>query len=271
MAQKLTTLLSIAGSDPMGGAGIQSDIRVGQLLGLHVLTAITSVTSQNSKGVKDLGVLKSDILHSQLESISEEVCPDAIKIGMIGSKENLFVIKEYIERLPQKIPVVIDPILAATSDNSSMLQKEDRDNFAKLYTKYLFPVSTIITPNLEELMAIINLPQTIQPPIAELKEKFPFENMVVTGWRINESKISDLIILGNTSFIYDHNYIDCNNLHGTGCCFSSLLAGHLAFGYSVLDSIKLTHRYMDDIIRRSCDYFLGKSDYGPLNIVNYKL
>lgn len=250
MSIKLKTLLSIAGSDPMGGAGIQADIRVGLSLGVHVMTAVTSVTAQNSKEFIEMGPVRSDLLKLQLKAIQQDILPDAVKIGMIGTVDNLMVISGYLSQLPKDIPIILDPVLKISSDSSATYHEKD---FIDCYKKFILPFATVITPNLEENI-------------------FPKHGaVIIKGGHNNDTIIEDILIMNDLRFICRHKRIDCQNLHGTGCVFSSLLSCYLALGNTIRESFEKTVDSMDKIIRRSCEYKLGTSDYGPLNINNYRL
>ena len=256
MQKKLVTLLSIAGSDPTGGAGIQADIRVGSSLGLHVATAVTAVTVQNSNGFYEMGYVEPSLLQSQLQAIINEVTPNAIKIGMLGNKENFPVVSDFLKSIDKKIPVVIDPILKASLENQNI----EEEYLMNLYCHFLFPYSTVITPNLPEF----NILKGIYKDWERL-------NLVIKGGHLEGEEIEDILIIKNKKLSASHKRIECSNLHGTGCVFSSFFASYLALEYSVEESFYLTSQKIQDIIAGSCNYTLGLSTYGPLNINNYKL
>lgn len=244
-------MLAIAGSDPMGGAGIQADIQSGLSLGVHVLTAITAVTAQNSKGMKKLGVISPCLLENQLTSILEDVVPNSIKIGMIGSSENLKVIDKFLKKIPQEVPIVIDPVIKTTAGSDNLSE----DNLKDLYKTFLFPRVTVVTPNLMEM-------DFIPADVAK----------IIKGGHGHEASVYDKLIDKDGKItIHKHQRISCSNTHGSGCCYSSLLACYLAFGLSLKDAFLKTSAKVNEIISRSCEYSLGNSSYGPLNINNYIL
>lgn len=253
MTHKLKTLLSIAGSDPLGGAGIQADIRAGAALGLHVLTAVTAVTSQNSKGFYGLGCVEPTTLENQLRAIKEDATPDAIKIGMIGSLDNAKIIAGFLSFLNGEIPVVIDPVLTPTVNSSEFFNNEE---LIDLYKSDLFPLATVVTPNLKEYDKIGD---------------FSSANAVILkGGHLGGDIIEDKLFTGHKIFTISHHRVECRNLHGTGCVFSSLLAGYLALKYPLKVAFEKTVGSLSEIIAVSVEYILGNSDYGPLNILkNY--
>ena len=270
MANKLTTLMTIAGSDPMGGAGIQSDIRVGSRMGLHVCSAITAITAQNSKGFTDLCPVAPNILEAQIHAIVEDVIPDAIKIGMLGSVENMKVVSEALKKQRAKeIPVVIDPIFFSTIDEKCLVENGETLSLGKLYNDLLFPYATVITPNLQELNLILSNYTCSSDKIKDLRKNINCKNVIVTNYDSSEEKISDYFFTEKDIFIEKHDKVSCLNLHGTGCCYSTLLGVYLALGYPIRDAFISATNEMSSIIENSCYYRLGKSTYGPLNINNY--
>lgn len=277
MQKSLKTLLSIAGSDPTGGAGVQADIRAASVMGLHPLTAITSVTAQNSKGIKELGIVSPGLLNLQLEVILEDVIPDAIKIGMIGSLDNAKIILDFLKKLPEDIPIVIDPVLIASVDGNRLYERTESDLIPAFK---ILPTATVVTPNLSELkvlshyanLEIKNLEDTIE--LEEygdnILEACHCNAMIVKGGHASQQDIvTDLLLQRNKISLSSHPKVDCKNLHGTGCTYSTLLAGFLAMGYNLEESFRFTSDKIYEIISHSCGYMLGSSSYGPLNICNY--
>lgn len=250
MPKKLKTLLSIAGSDPTGGAGIQADIRAGISLGLHVMTVVTAVTAQNSLDFIDLGVVESHLVNAQLSAIKSEVIPDAIKIGMVGSEENLKIIAEYLLTLPREIPIVVDPVLKSSIGGKNLSIDEE---IITLYQQLIFPLATVITPNLTEMEFV--------------PKKFP---QIIKGGHVKSSEfVIDCLLYGDKILSNKLPKVNCKNLHGTGCIYSSLLASYLALGKTLEDAFYSTSENIHQIITRSCEYSMGESHYGPLNINNY--
>ena len=268
MTNKLKTILSIAASDPLGGAGIQQDLRVGNALGLHVLTAITGITVQNSRGFYNLVSVTYKLLSEQLRAILEDVTPDAIKIGMTGSVECIDVISDFIKKIPE-VPVIIDPVLNPTVTNFS-----SNNNFDDLiigYKEKLFPFTKILTPNLKEFKIIFGT--EFQDNINSLRNCLTTNNlgyMVIKGGDISDNIITDYLVSTNKIISFEHPKISCRNLHGTGCALSTILASRIAVGDTIEDAFFYSEKKMKAIIEKSCDYKLGNSSYGPLNINDYK-
>ena len=260
MPQQLKTILSIAGSDPTGGAGIQADIRAGNALGLHVLTAITSLTSQNSKGLKSNYIVPAKVLKQELKSITEDVAPDAVKIGLVGSVENLIAIAEFLKTLQKDTPVIIDPVLKITtqSEDQSFKTAELRE----LYLKRLFPIATVVTPNLEELDKLTGKKEITETTLNDLQT----QAAVIKGGHDSKIVIEDILLTPEKKVVETHGRINCRNLHGTGCVYSTFMTSFMALGLTLEESFRKTSQKIYDIITKSCDYKLGESSYGPLNI-----
>lgn len=269
MLSKLKTILSIAGSDPTGGAGIQADIRTGVSKGTHVMTAITGVTVQNSKGLSEIGLVNPNILDAQLNAIIEEVTPDAIKIGMIGSRENLEVISDFLKTIPKNVPVVVDPVMKATADGNQLMKDGEKIITPLNYRESILPFSWVITPNIEELKILLeNNIFNSQDPLS-ITNNLNTNAVIIKGGHSEESDIQDILITRRAIYKNSHRRIECKNLHGTGCVYSTLMAIYLAKGETLEDAFNKTSSDLFQIINNSCDYNLGNSSYGPLNINNY--
>ena len=227
---------------------------MGDFLGIHVLTAITAVTAQNSKGISKLGILPPSMLKDQLNAVKEDVIPDAIKIGMIGSIENASVIDSFLSSVSSDIPVVIDPVLSASADQNHLFSNE---NILDIYKNNLFPRATVITPNQDEA-----------PFVLSCKD---LNAVILKGGHKSGEIIEDKLLIKGKTLSFTHPKLSCQNLHGTGCVFSTLLACFLASGNSVEDAFYRASEEMTGIIARSDKYLLGRSKYGPLNVNNYKL
>lgn len=271
MSKKLKTLLSIAGSDPIGGAGIQADILTGVSQGVHVLTAITSLTVQNSKGLYQVNPVKPEILKSQIKAINEDVIPDAIKIGMVGSQENMRVISDFLSGLPIKLPVVVDPVLKVTANGKSTCDETSEKDLIDLYIREIFPKVTVATPNFRELQKFADIKKPGEICNKNILQDLNLRNLIITGYDKNEETLSDYLITGSQSIVEEHEKIISTNLHGTGCVYSSLLAIFLATTDSIVEAFKNTNTRIKQIINNSIDYQLGSSVYGPLNINSFKL
>lgn len=276
MKRELTTILSIAGSDCTGGAGIQADIRAAAANGVFTMTAVTAVTAQNSHGVSAVYPVPPSILEAQLNDILEDVRPDAIKIGMLGSCENGETIARVLKNY-RGIPVVIDPVMSSSAGgdlNSSTGQ------ILELYLSKLFPIATVVTPNLIE--SELFLKQTtakggadsIEEFAGSLLRLFRSEAVVLKGGHSSGDILTDTLAYRSESGIvrfktFCSRRISCKNLHGTGCVYSSLLASELAKGRDLSRAFTNASAMIKEFISDSTGYDFGSSDYGPLNTNDY--
>ena len=271
MVTPLKTILSIAGSDPTGGAGIQADIRAGNSLGLHVSTVLTAVTAQNSYGVFNLGVVKSELVEEQLSAVFEVVRPDAIKIGMTGSVQNLLAIVSFLKKNASDIPIVTDPVLKASADGKTLVNDDNLEKLLEAYRGHLFPISTAVTPNWEELKLLSGLEPLSMLELKRAAKKINVSNLILTGFEINKDVITDLFVGEYMLMEKPKHKLNCQNLHGTGCTFSTLMAAYLALGDPIHIAFSKASEKMEEIISKSCGYKFGNSNYGPLNVNNYTL
>ena len=269
MAKELHTILSIAASDPMGGAGIQSDIRCGNSLGVHVLTAITGVTVQNSRSFSSMGSVPSELLKHQLEAIIQDVMPDTVKIGMTGNLKNMIVINEFLIKYGRNFQVIIDPIIKATVVSDQVIDNYEIEEMKNYYLDFLFPKATVITPNYSELSLFSGKNLEDISDVRKFRELLNCKSVIIKGGHSQNKTIEDILINESIILKYSHLKFKCENLHGTGCAYSSILASFMALGESLENAFKLTSSKMTDIISKSMDYKLGKSLYGPLNINSY--
>lgn len=275
MQRKLVTLLAIAGSDCSGGAGIQADIRAAARRNVYALTALTAVTSQNSKGLSAFHPLPPECLKSQLDAISQEVVPDAVKIGMIGSSANARVIADYLKTLPQDVPVVTDPVLATSAGGDLTGEKKE---LAEILVSEICPLSDIITPNIPEAALFLNidmseiLKRPTESTARELMGIMNCDALILKGGHLSDDFITDTLVLNEDvdgDMKHRHPRFECINLHGTGCIYSSLLAAELAKGNGIRESFRKAGSLISKIIADSREYALGTSGYGPLNIFDY--
>lgn len=273
---QLVTILTIAGSDSTGGAGIQADIKAAASVGCHALCAVTAVTAQNSHGVSGIFPVTPDFLESQLAAIKADVIPDAVKIGMLGSAENARVVADFISSLPSCVNVVTDPVCTASAGGNL---GEDGSALLRIYLDDLFPHSTVITPNLKEAELIMgrhldfpdgeDVAEMMISSAMEMLHKTGSQSVALKGGHLPGDNLMNVLTARDRApMICCDKRIESKNLHGTGCVFSSLFAGLLAHGFNLCESFSEASRLMQVIIKRSCGYNMGTSDYGPLDILD---
>ena len=253
----MKTALSIAGSDSCGGAGIQADIKTMTMNGVYAMSAITALTAQNTKGVWGISEVPPEFLKQQIDAVFDDIYPDAVKIGMVSSSELIKVIAERLTFFNAK-NVVLDPVMVSTSGSRLM----NVDAISTL-TNELFPVATVITPNIPE--AEILSEKTIKDD----------NDMCEVAKRIADTYRCSVLLKGGHS-IFDANdllysdgeykwfygkRIDNPNTHGTGCTLSSAIASNLAKGFDVFESVQRAKEYISDALSANLD--LGNGS-GPL-------
>lgn len=257
-------VLTIAGSDCSGGAGIQADLKTIGAFGLYGMSVISAITVQNTQGVHAVRVLEEDIVEAQFRAVLEDLFPDAIKIGMVASRGNIHaivsVLREYKEA-GRKMPyVVLDPVMISTSGKELL----DSEAFEALIGE-LFPLVDLITPNLPEASRLCGFcilsDKEREDAARELARQYECSVLIKGG---HGSRADDLLydfISGKCTW-YKNEKIKNDNTHGTGCTLSSAIACGMARGKELEESICEAKRYITGAISDGMN--LGKGN-GPLN------
>lgn len=240
-------VLTIAGSDPSGGAGIQQDLRTIEALGCYGASVITALTTQNTLGVQSVMPVPADVVKSQLEAVLSDLDVKVVKIGQIPSAEVAHVIAETLRLHPN--PIILDPLMISTSGRRLMSE----DAIGVVVTE-LFPLCTLITPNLPEAETLYSL-------AGFNGSKY---NLLIKGGHAEGSEMADRLCLANgEERIYATEKIESSNLHGTGCALSSAIAASLARGYSLEDAVARGKSYVTEAIRRGRNLGVGHGN-GPV-------
>ncbi len=251
-------VLSIAGSDCSGGAGIQADIKTITMNGGYAMSAITALTAQNTLGVKSIHEVTPQFLSEQFDAIFDDIPPIAIKVGMVSSSDLIRVISEKLKFYKAK-NIVVDPVMIATSGSS--LIKTDA---IKCLVEELFPIATIITPNIPESEALsgikIETPEDMEKAAKGMVVRYGCAVLCKGGHSINDA--NDLLCYGDEAIWINGTRINNPNTHGTGCTLSSAIATNLACGYSIKEAVVRSKQYVSDALSAMLD--LGKGS-GPLN------
>ena len=238
-------ILTIAGFDPSAGAGVAADLKTIAAHHARGIAAITALTVQNTKEVKRVEPVSSKLLSETLDALMEDIHPAAIKIGMLGSVDNVRAVVAFLEKLPD-VPVVLDPVLRATSGAAMLSEKAWKELRAHLLGRV-----TVVTPNIEEAAALAGFPVTnvaeMQHAAAELVAAGA-KNAIVTGGHLD--KPADVLFDGTTHTVLPGEKIKSPNTHGTGCAFSTAVAVELAMGRSVMESAVLAKAYVAQAIER---------------------
>lgn len=251
-------VLTIAGSDSSGGAGIQADLKTFAAHGSYGMSVITSITAQNTMGVMDVFDLPEEIIAEQMDAVFTDIYPDAVKIGMLSNEKIMQVIAQKLKEYDAK-NVVIDPVMVATTGNTLM-----DDQAVDRFKKELYPLGDILTPNMPEAAVLTGMEVETKEAMekAAVKIAQSVDGLtVVKGGHLKESADDYLYFEGQGEWIREE-HIDNSNVHGTGCTLSSAIAANLAKGMSKKDAVIKGKEYVNGAIKDGFD--IGKGD-GPLN------
>jgi len=239
-------LLSIGGSDPSSGAGIQSDLRIFSTDNVHWLTVITAITGQNTLKFGKVEPVSVNILKNQLQLVFSDFKIDGIKIGMVYDSQIIKTIYQQLKKL--KIPIVVDPVIKSTTGGELLKKSAIKD-----YQKYIIPLATVITPNKYEAEILsktkINS-KSIPEKTAKVIQKMGAKNVSITGIQANENKISDFIFEKNKKYVISGNKISKIN-HGSGGNYSSAILFSLAKNKPIKESLRFAKQYTYDSIKNA--------------------
>lgn len=249
-------VLTIAGSDSCGGAGIQADIKTFSAHGLFGMSVITAVTAQNTQGVLAVQDISPELIQKQIEAIFDDISVDAVKIGMVSITDTIKTIAETLSRYPVK-NLVVDPVMVSKS-GYHLLQPEAKEALIR----HLLPMAKVVTPNIPEAevitgMKIGNL-EDMKKAAVRVYQMKP-EYVLVKGGHLGEEAI-DLLYDGEEFKYYHSRRVNTRNTHGTGCTLSSAIASNLAKEMSVADAIEAAKAYITVAIEQS--FSIGKG-VGP--------
>jgi hydroxymethylpyrimidine/phosphomethylpyrimidine kinase len=255
-------VLSIAGSDSGGGAGIQADLKTFSALGCFGMTAITALTAQNTCGVDAIHAVPATMLAKQIDAVVTDIGIDAVKIGMLHDPEVVNVVAEAIRRFRWQY-VVLDPVMVATSGDQLIAEET-----VAVLVKEVFPLATVITPNLDEAALLlgrsIQHEGQLQAAVDDLM-KFGAQAILLKGGHLPSAHIVDLLQQqGQTPLRMSSVRVQSRNTHGTGCTLSSAIACYLALGHALSDAVQLARNYIYQAIIQGADVQTGQG-HGPLN------
>lgn len=253
-------ILSIAGSDCSGGAGIQADIKTISAVGGYAASVITAVTVQNTLGVQAVHIVPAAIVRGQIEAVMDDLNPDALKIGMVSDASVVRVIADCLRKYHPRY-VVYDPVMVSTSGRKLM-----DDAAIESIKKELFPLVTLITPNLDEVEVLTGArPATVeemQQAAQQLSACYGV-SVLVKGGHLSGREMCDVLQSEGSTYIYKEQKIESKNLHGTGCTLSSSIVTYLAQGFSMNKAVQKAKKYVSLAIARGKDIEIGHGN-GPL-------
>lgn len=256
-------VLSIAGSDCSGGAGIQADIKTISALGAYAAAAITAVTVQNTRGVTGVCPVPPETVRAQIEAVMTDIRPTAVKIGMIDRAETAHIIAEAIRRHHPAF-VVLDPVMISSSGKKLM-----DDDAVEVIRKELFPLCTLITPNIGEaaflLQRDIDSVNDMQRAASDLLQ-LGSRAVLLKGGHLKGATATDILQEKGKAqpVLYSLRMIDSHNTHGTGCTLSSAIAAYSALGETLEQAVKKAKDYVHDCLEAGKDVHIGDG-HGPMN------
>ena len=255
-------VLIIAGSDSSGGAGIQADIKTVTSLGSYAMTAVTAVTSQNTTGVKSIVAINPKEISNQIEFTARDIKPNAIKIGMLHSKQVILAVMKSLKKINAK-KIVLDPVMVAKGGARLINDQAIRDIRNKLIKKIL-----LITPNIPEAEVLTRTKINSTSDMikaGKLLIKLGAKNVLIKGGHLNSNQMKDILLNKNTIKIFKSKKYQSKNTHGTGCTLSSAIATNLSCGKDLIKSCELGIKYVNEAIKSNLK--LGKGN-GPINHLN---
>lgn len=256
------SVLTIAGFDGSGGAGIQADIKTFSALGCYATSVLTALPVQNTMGVRKIYPIPVEAVADQIRAILDDIFPGAIKIGMVHTPELVETIVHTLSEYP-KIPIVFDPVMVATSGHRLI----ESDTIATIINT-LLPVADIITPNMDESAILAGMPVKTLDDMVIAGNKIRdlgCRSLLLKGGHQETEKITSLFISedGNT-YPFVTEKFNTNNTHGSGCTLSSAIAAYLSQGKPLPEAVALAQAYVFDAIKFGQDVQTGKGN-GPLN------
>ncbi len=270
-------VLTIAGSDSGGGAGIQADIKTISANGCYATSVITAVTAQNTMGVTDIHPIPADSVRKQITAVLSDIGSDAIKIGMLNSEDIVIAVAEELENyynnlpgnsnasLQQTLNIVLDPVMISTSGRALLAPKS-----IDALTTRLFPLTRIITPNIPEAEVLlgnqkIKDKESMTEAALILSDRYNTSVLLKAG-HIEGEVLIDIFADKETQIVMElpSERINSKNTHGTGCTLSSAVASFLAKGMKPIDAVKEAKHYMTQALLHGMDYTIGHG-HGPVN------
>lgn len=258
-----TRCLSIAGSDPSGGAGLQADLKTFSALGCYGMTAVVAVVDENTVGVTDVHPVPVNFVTGQIRSCLDDIGADAIKIGMLHSAELILAVRDTLASYPVG-NIVLDPVMVATSGDPLLRE----DAIATLRDE-LIPRVKVITPNIPEAEILLGRKLTIDDDLSEAARELSQGGRVsvfLKAGHLDTATLTDILYDASTDTIHkmESLKVDTVNTHGTGCTLSSAIAAYLAKGNSLPRACSLAKEYISQAIISGAEYRIGHG-HGPVN------
>ena len=257
----IATALSIAGSDPSGGAGIQADLKTFSARGVYGMTALTALTAQNTCGVTAIEWLSPDFVKAQIHAVFEDVRVGAIKVGMIANAQIAVAVAQSLQKHAGKIPVVVDPVMVAKG-GARLLEKDAVE--AMIQT--LIPCARLLTPNLPEAAALLGC--TVATDRSQMEEQAAIlmtmgpEAILLKGGHLSGHESPDLLATQGDLHWLESARVDTTNTHGTGCTLSAAVAAELSKGRSMHQAVVTAKSYLQGALKHADSLQIGQG-HGP--------
>jgi hydroxymethylpyrimidine/phosphomethylpyrimidine kinase len=256
-------VLSIAGSDPSGGAGIQADLKTMSACGCFGTTAITAVVDENTVGVYGVLPIPISFVQGQIKSVLDDIGADAIKIGMLHSSELILAVKETLSHYDVR-NIVLDPVMVSTSGDKLL-----QDEAIETLKNELIPIARVITPNIPEAEVLLNEKIKSQNDLPRIIKRLSCGGTVsvlLKAGHLTANELIDVFYNAETDEIItlSSNRISTRNTHGTGCTLSSAIASMLAQGLPLNEAIREAKNYINEAIIKGAEYEIGKG-HGPVH------
>jgi hydroxymethylpyrimidine/phosphomethylpyrimidine kinase len=259
-----TCVLSIAGSDGSGGAGIQADLKTIEAAGMHAATVVTAVTAQSTRGVLRVFVLPADVVRQQLDAVLSDLRIGAIKSGMLGDADVVRAVAAGL-RAAARRPYVLDPVLAA-SDGTPLLAADALGVLAS----ELFPLATLVTPNAPEASRLSGVEVRTLADAERAGRRLLSGGsgpaaVLVTGGHLEDARGTDLLVTAQESIPFPGEWIDTPHTHGTGCVLSAAIAARLAAGMPLADAVGAARGFVSAAVRHGRRIGAGSGPVDPLH------
>ena len=261
--RKYNKVLTIAGSDSGGGAGIQADLKTISAIGCYGMSAITALTAQNTRGVTGIHPVPPSFAADQIDAVFSDIGADAVKIGMLYSAELIEVIAERLKKHSAE-KIILDPVMVAQSGDKLL-----QDDAIQAIKDYLMPLADVVTPNIPEAEVLIDrriLGIDDMQTAARTLADYGSRSILIKGGHLADNDSTDLLYLRQDERVVrlDARRISSRNNHGTGCTLSSAIASYMARGNDIEGAVRQAKTYIQNAIRAGADYTIGHG-HGPVH------
>lgn len=257
----IPNVLSIAGSDPSGGAGIQADIKSISANGGYAMAVLTGLTAQNTDGVKGVSLVEPDFVRAQIKAIRDDIRIDAVKIGMLGDARVIEAVAGALEGV--EAPIVLDPVMVARSGDRLLA-----DQAVTALRELLVPRAAVITPNLPEAADLLGVAEATDLDGMRQQATALLElgcgAVLIKGGHLGQGDATDLLLSGDGETVLSAPRSDTRNTHGTGCTLSSALATQIARGADLTEAVREAKAYISAAIAAADTLSVG-GGHGPVH------